>query len=420
MASPGTPRSTGVPPGWPSDDPTVPDDLGRLGGRVSRPRRRPADPPVEVEPDIDVVDGLAEDDRGRAAPLLPRRADRPAPRPAAASGTDTDGTQPAGRVLVVMVAALLLAMLVNADALVARAERRAPGPGRDRALALWHPVQDVSHVLQLHRVRQLGDRLAGDGDDGPAAAPRDRRTTTTAAGDEATTTTAAAGASGDPAPAGLRTPTPDEPLRLWVGGDSMAQIFGPALAERAGATGLVDPTVHYEMASGLTRPDYFDWPGALAGDLAAGDPEVVVFVVGTNDAQGIVLPDGTPVPDLDDPRWVPEYRRRVGAVMDAIRADGRAVLWIGLPPMRDPDFGARMAVLNQAYAAEAATRPWITFVDLATVVGAGGAYADELPDAAGAPVDVRLGDGIHLSAAGADRLAAHVLDLVRARAGITG
>jgi uncharacterized protein len=421
MASPGSPRPTGVPPGWPSDDPTVPDDLGRLGGRVRPPRRRAVAPPVEVESDVDPVDGLGDDDRGRVAPLrlLPRRADRHAPRPAAAPGRDTDGTQPAGRVLVVMVAALVLAVLVNADALVARAESRAPGPGRDRALALWHPVQDVSHVLQLHRVRQLGDRLVGDdGDDDPAS-PHDRRPTT-AAGGGATTTIAAADAARDPALAALRTPTADDPLRLWVGGDSMAQVFGPALAEGAGATGVVDPTVHYEMASGLTRPDYFNWPGALAVDLAAGDPEVVVFVVGTNDAQGIVLPDGTPVPDLDDPRWVPEYRRRVGAVMDAIRADGRILLWIGLPPMRDPDFGARMAVLNQAYAAEAASRPWITFVDPATLVGdAGGAYADELPDAAGAPVDVRLSDGIHLSAAGGDRLAAHVLDLIRARAGIT-
>jgi hypothetical protein len=426
MASTGSPRSTGVPPGWPGDDPTVPDDLGRLGGRVRPPRRRPADPPVEAGPDADRLDDPApdDDDRGPAAPirLLPRRADRPAPRPAPAPGTDTDGTQPAGRVLVVMVAALLLAMLVNADALVARAELRAPGPGRDRALALWHPVQDVSHVLQLHRVRQLGDRLVGDeGDDDPPAAAAPDRRTTAAAGDGVTTTTAGSEAAGDQAPAGLRTPTADEPLRLWVGGDSMAQVFGPALAEGAEATGVIDPIVHYEMASGLTRADYFNWPGALAGDLAAGDPEIVVFVVGTNDAQGIVLPDGSPAPDLDDPRWVPEYRRRVGAVMDAIRADGRAVLWIGLPPMRDPDFGARMAVVNQAYAAEAATRPWITLVDPATVVGdADGAYADELPDAAGAPVDVRLGDGIHLSAAGSDRLAAHVLDLIRARARITG
>jgi hypothetical protein len=70
--------------------------------------------------------------------------------------------QPAGRVLVVMVAALVLAMFLNADALVERAERKPLGRERDRALAVWHPVQDVSHALQLHRVRQFADWVAGE------------------------------------------------------------------------------------------------------------------------------------------------------------------------------------------------------------------------------------------------------------------
>jgi hypothetical protein len=74
------------------------------------------------------------------------------------------GVQPAGRVLVIIVAALVLAMLVNADALVERAERKPPGAERDRSLAVWHPVQDVSHVLQLDRLRQVTDWAVGDDD----------------------------------------------------------------------------------------------------------------------------------------------------------------------------------------------------------------------------------------------------------------
>ena len=275
------------------------------------------------------------------------------------------GRQPAGRVLVIIVAALVLAMLVNADALVARAERQPPGRARDRALAVWHPVQDVSHALQLHRIRQLADRMVGDDDDddeGPAPSTRDTRRGPAADGArEATTTTSpeAGGAEAAPAAVELRTPTADDPLRLWVGGDSMAQVFGPALATAAGATGLVEPTVHYEMASGLTRPDYFDWPGALRADVAAADPEVLVVVFGVNDGQGIVLPDGTPVPDVSDPRWSAEYRRRVADLMDDLRADDRLVLWVLLPPMQDADYAARIAVVTQAVAAEAASRPWV-------------------------------------------------------------
>jgi hypothetical protein len=424
-----------VPPGWPGDDPTEPEDLALLGDRRrgrhrrARTRRGPhdgSDAPVEPPPaGLDEPDRALDDDRATEA-------DGVADDPEEDIPVDLDhedavtGRQPAGRVLVIIVAALVLAMLVNADALVARAERQPPGRARDRALAVWHPVQDVSHALQLHRIRQLADRTVGDDnddDEGPAPSTRDTRRGPAADGArEATTTTSpeAGGVEAAPAAVELRTPTAGAPLRLWVGGDSMAQVFGPALATAAGATGLVEPTVHYEMASGLTRPDYFDWPGALRADLAAADPEVLVVVFGVNDGQGIVLPDGTPVPDVSDPRWSGEYRRRVADVMDDLRADDRMVLWVLLPPMQDADYAARIAVVTQAVAAEAASRPWVVPVDAAaSIADASGAFAETLPDAAGAPVDVRLDDGIHLTEAGADRLAAQVMEALGTQVDLT-
>jgi hypothetical protein len=147
----------------------------------------------------------------------------------------------------------------------------------------------------------------------------------------------------------------------------------------------------------------------------------VVTLWGANDGQGIVLPDGTAVQSVSDPRWMTEYRRRVGAVMDQMRADDRLVVWVGLPPMRDAAFGGRMALVNEAAAAEAASRPWVVLVDTAPLLGGdGGAFADLLPDASGNPTDMRQNDGIHLTRAGGDRLAAHVMDVVRAHVDLSG
>jgi uncharacterized protein len=335
------------------------------------------------------------------------------------------GVQPAGRVLVIMVAALVLAMLVNADALVERAERMPPGAARDRSLAIWHPVQDTSHALQLYRIRQLVDWAVGDDDaaEMPPLSGHDARLPAGSAHERQAEHAGETGTDADapPAPVARRTPTAAEPLRLWVGGDSMAQVFGQSLVAASEATGLVDPTLHYEMASGLTRPDYYDWPRALAADVAAADPEVVVLVVGTNDGQGIVLADGTPVPQVDDPRWAGEYRRRVGALMDQVRADERMVVWVGQPPMREPGYGARLAIMNDIYATEAASRPWVTFVDAALVLGdPAGAYTDARPDASGALVGVRQDDGIHLTPAGGDLLAAQVLAVIEAQVDLSG
>lgn len=462
-----------IPPGWPGEDPTLPDDLGTLGGRPPRSSRRPPALREDTVPDRsrtadevavpgtgwggDTDDrrsarephrrehgGLAYDHalRDRARNLDDgdrdvdgadrRTSDRPSTDRRDTERRDTGaddvhdleedeldliaGVQPAGRVLVVMVATLLLAMLVNADALVERAERKPPGDERDRSLAIWHPVQDVSHVLQLYRVRQVADWIAGD-DDEPATVPRTDRESRQAPG------TAAADPPDDD-DAGvetpvdgndavtLRTPTEDEPLRLLVAGDFTAQVLGDSLGRAAADTGVVEATVHYESASGLTRQDYFDWPAALDEDVDEHHPEVVVLVVGVNDAQGIVTADGSPA-QLDDPRWGEEYHRRVGELMDQLRADDRMLVWVGQPPMRDGDFAARMAALNQVYAEQAADRPWVTYVDPAALVGgAGGVYSDTAAGADGAPVEVRQPDGIHLTSAGGDLIAAHVIDLL--------
>ena len=181
---------------------------------------------------------------------------------------------------------------------------------------------------------------------------------------------------------------------------------------------LVDPKLHYESSSGLTRPDHYDWPPALASDVVDQRSEVVVAVFGANDAQGIVLPDGSPIQQMSDPRWAHEYGRRVAAVMDQLRADDRLVVWVTLPPMGDPDFDARVDRINRIYRDEAAARPWVTVVEAADVLGDGGEFADLLPDGLGGLEDVRLADGVHLTRAGGDRLAAEVLDVVEARAGL--
>jgi uncharacterized protein len=313
---------------------------------------------------------------------------------------------PAGRALVVIVAALVLAALVNADDLVARAERRPLGPERDRSLAVWHPVQGVSHVLQLYRLRQIGDWVVGDdrgGSGDPAAAVS--AGTTSASADPPTREVQ------------LRAPTPDEPLRLWVGGDSMSQTFGESLVRMAEETGVVEGMVHAEISSGLTRPDYYDWPDALAADVADQRSEVVVALFGANDAQGILLPDGTPVPDMSDPRWAAEYGRRVAAVMDQLYQEGRLVVWVLQPTMRDADFDARIDVINGVYAQAAASRPWVVVVDATDALGdEAGRYAELLASGSGGVEDVRQDDGVHLTRAGADRLAADVLRVVMARA----
>jgi hypothetical protein len=338
-----------------------------------------------------------------------------APAPGGPPRRDRSGI-PAGKVLAIGLVGLVLGALLNADSLVEQAERKPFGWSRDLSLAVWEPLAAVSHALALDRPRLWIDDLTGRADDGAGelvlpTAPGARPAT------DADGPTAAPPAPLEPE---LRTPTAAEPMRLWVGGDSMSQVFGESLVRLAADTGVVDTTFDYRISTGLTRPDYFDWPAHLAAEVERLDPEAMVVMFGANDAQGIVTPEGDVFQPLE-PGWVAEYRRRVAATMDLLRDDDRIVWWVGQPVMRSADFSARMAGLNQIYADEAATRPWVRFVDTFPLFSdETGAYEAFLPDDTGTVEDLRQGDGIHLSRAGGDRLASHVLDRITAEAGVGG
>lgn len=325
---------------------------------------------------------------------------RPVPR-----GRRRRGELAAGRVLGIVVAALALAALVNADSLVERAERKPLGPGRDRSLAIWHPVQDVAHVLQLHRLRDLAEALTGDDADEHRAASVTPTTEPAAPDGRATTTT-----TEPPRRPRLRMPTATAPLRVWAGGDSMMRDLSESILRLAADDPLLDVTTHYEISSGLTRPDYYDWPRALAADLAETGAEVVMVLFGANDAQGIVAPDGTVHQRVSEPGWQAEYARRVEAVMDLLRGedDDRLVLWVLLPPMRDGGFDGRMQILNDIYREAARGRPWIDVIETAPLFG--GTEGRFI-------ADLRQDDGIHLSRSGADLLAGVLLDRVEAELG---
>lgn len=308
------------------------------------------------------------------------------------------GEQSAGQILVTMLVTLGLAALVNADALVERAERKPLGPGRDRSLAIWHPVQDIAGITQVSRLRDLGDWLAGNEDEGGTVVPEVGPTTTVPP---------------EVVRPSLRTPTAADPLRVYIGGDSIVRDAGDAFLNLAGANPLFRTTLHYENATGLTRPDFYDWPAALAADMAEHRPEVAFILFGGNDSQGIVAPDGAVYPGPSDPGWRTEYARRVGQAMDVLRADDRLVYWIGLPPMREAGFDGRAEIMNEIYRTAASSRPWMTFLDTHPTFGdENGDYVERKPDADGDLVDLRQDDGVHLSSPGAERLARVLLGLI--------
>src|SRR5690606_37765791 len=107
----------------------------------------------------------------------------------------------------------------------------------------------------------------------------------------------------------------------------------------------------------LLTPGFFDWPGMLAYVAGTLQPDVLVFMIGANDAWGYGGP-------LGSAEWRAAFGAYVGSVMDSIVAEDRIVVWVGQPNARyvtDFDFDWKMATMNSVFAEQAAARDGIWF-----------------------------------------------------------
>lgn len=214
-------------------------------------------------------------------------------------------------------------------------------------------------------------------------------------------------------------PSADAPAQILVLGDSDAGTFGPYLTALLDETGVADTTVDYKVSSGLSRPDFFDWPAHIRSTVPEADPDIIVVTFGGNDGQDIRDVGGDIVaagPTGNEEEWSAEYVRRANEVLDLLQAEGRTVIWVGIPNDDNPEVTARMKVQDDAARAAVAAHPGVAFVDTwARFSGRSGNWAEYVIDPRdGQGKDVRADDGFHLNEAGAEILALDIARLVEA------
>ncbi len=357
------------------------------------------------------------DPRRRPRPAADRPTGEPVLRDLRAVDVETPrrrDVHSAGRTLLVVLGALVLAALFNAGTQLERAERSPLGADRDRKIAIWEPLADLTGAIGLQLPRDAIQAVRDIGEPEPVVVVADTTTTTappatsTTDAPGATTTTTAPTTTTTEAP---RVPTAVEPLRVLLVGDSTMDGPGKALQRRLAETGLAESVLDDRPASGFSRPDFFDWPSHIAGLTAEHDPEVVVLMFGGNDAQGFEV-DGV-VHDFGSPSWIEIYRSRIDGVTRRLVDEGRRVIWIGQPTMRSDSFDARIQVLNgifvdvvRSYGAD------VRLLDTIPLLTPDG-YTTFGPGADGSETRLRGDDGIHLTVGGGDVVGQAVMGLLR-------
>jgi hypothetical protein len=303
---------------------------------------------------------------------------------------------------------------------VSRPPRRRPAtsrsrPSRQQFLVRRAVVAGAVLVLVVGSIWALASVIGGDGDGGGGLASDD--TTPSTAVESAAATTIAAMPATTAAPTG--PPTAESPAQVLVLGDSDAGTFGPYLSALLDETGVAETTVDYKVSSGLSRPDFFDWPAHIQATVPSAAPDIVVVTFGGNDAQDIRDRAGDIVeagPTGNEEAWSAEYARRANEVLDLLQAEGRTVIWVGIPNDDNPEVTARLQVQDEAARAAVAAHPAVAFVDTWTrFSGRSGGWAEYVIDPRdGEGKDVRADDGFHLNETGAEILALDIARLVEA------
>ena len=196
-------------------------------------------------------------------------------------------------------------------------------------------------------------------------------------------------------------------------------VFGDALGDGMGAglyhqlrDGKSYEVVRFSLAAtGLARYDYVNVQAVAAEQLANRHIDIAVVMVGANDEQGII--ESHQVDNFNSPRWRQVYAGRIDSLVGLLRSRGAAVYWVGLPKMRREGFDQKSQILNALYSgrAQALGVPFIPTVPV-TIDGNGG-YDDYL-SVGGHPRLMRAKDGVHMTMAGYERIAAPVSSAIRA------
>jgi hypothetical protein len=313
----------------------------------------------------------------------------------------------------VSLGALVVGLLLNAPGLAKSAHIQSEGWKRDLALAVTGPLEDTSHALLLDRPRRGLKAALGRSDD-------DEIDTAVALPEQPP-----AAPAEPPAPPKRVAFSPERPLRLWVAGDSLVVVPGESLLRATAANRAIARTgeVDGRIASGLERPDVFNWFTHARKVMEKERPRAVVLLFGGNDDHGFMtgLPEGTSITSFGSSSWSREYRRRVAGLMDTVARGGGYLVWIGLPISSDAEQTRRYDTINAIVQSEAAERPGrVAYLDTYFLfAGDDGGFSEYVTDSSGRLVKMRADDGVHFERPAGDVIAEKVLAELEKRFDLT-
>jgi hypothetical protein len=236
----------------------------------------------------------------------------------------------------------------------------------------------------------------------PTAAPLTAAPTTLSTAPPTTAPTTTLGP-----PPGGRVPTPADPLRVVMAGDSVMAGLNPPVKAALEAGGSAQ--VHFVLTPSILRDPTirFTWQQ----QLDQFDPDVVVMFVGTWESREVETHSGQTL-TLGDPGWKESYESEIlDPWINFISAKGARVIWIGSPTVGGNEANLLFGTLNQVFRDLPNRFPNVTYLDGGPPLqGPDFGFHPIITDPDGKVVRTRQIDGLHLCPDGAALLAKPLLE----------
>lgn len=202
------------------------------------------------------------------------------------------------------------------------------------------------------------------------------------------------------------------PVRVLLAGDSLMEGLGPQM--RDALSGYSNLTFYPigKKSTGLSRPDFYDWPAVLRARMSEVRPHVVVMWVGTNDPQGIY---GRP--DAGEPlsrSWQLVYLEKLREIFAIVRQHGARLILMGPPVVGKPKLNGELGSINRLME-WACKRHDVCYVNTRVILGDKQErfyMQGYLPN--GQKAVLRTPDQVHITAEGNKRVMAYLLPYVAA------
>lgn len=197
---------------------------------------------------------------------------------------------------------------------------------------------------------------------------------------------------------------------LLVGDSMMMEGLGPTLHHRLRLRDNLDVYREGKYSSGLSRPDFFDWPTNLKAMLEKYHPDLLIVSLGANDTQDIVIDKKRYF--IDTKAWEEIYLQRSKDFIALADNGKRHILWVSLPVMGKEPYFTRTKLITKLQDEASQTVKNASFVNIQHLLTENGKYTTFYKNEKNQSIRLRSQDLIHVSSEGGEILTDYVLPRV--------